>query len=126
MPDRDLSRLFLALAAGAVLVVAVTWTNRAIAAPKPIEPVFLHRFVEAPSDRPGYRKYVGATTRCVISGTLLGLYDDEKNVPPGAVGAVAIGHQSFYYAKDFALITKPGLSIFYAPTDLKLPLELMK
>ncbi|HZW54373.1 MAG TPA: hypothetical protein VFF00_10070, partial [Candidatus Elarobacter sp.] len=64
--------------------------------------------------------------RCTITGTLLGVYDDTKPIPVGALGAVAIGHTSFYYAADFKLVTKPGLSMFYAPSALKLPDELLQ
>jgi hypothetical protein len=35
--------------------------------------------------RPGFRKYVSATTGSAITGRLLGIYD-EDHVPAGAVG----------------------------------------
>lgn len=86
---------------------------------------FLHRFAETASDRPGYRRYVGAAKNCTITGTLLGVYDEE-NVPREATGAIWLGHTNFFFAKDFKFTMKPGLSVFYAPTELMLPDELLK
>jgi hypothetical protein len=109
----------------ATVAVTVLWTNWATADPKMTDRVFIHRFSEVASDRAGYRKYVGVTPRATITGTLLGVYDDD-HVPPGAVGGVAIGHTVFFYAKDFVFATKPGVSSFYAPSTLRLPGELLK
>ena len=123
MKARNLSRkVALASLAGAGATIALT--GAAKAAPKVFSAGVIHRFSEVASDRPGYRKYVGATTGCTITGTLLGIYDDD-HVPPGAVGGVAIAHTVFFYAKDFLFTTKPGLSTFYAPVGLKLPDELL-
>jgi hypothetical protein len=80
--------------AGSFLVTANAQDGRAP------EALFLHRFSQAWSDRPGFRKYVGYTKRVVVTGTLLGVYHDGAP-PPGAVGGVAIGHTVFFRAKDF-------------------------
>lgn len=96
--------------------------------PPIIEPIFQHVFSEVPSDRTGYRKYIGASKRFTMAGTLLGVYDGNANqhVPNGAIGAIALGHTSFYFGKDFSFAMKPGTSAFYAPAAMKLPDELLK
>jgi hypothetical protein len=96
--------------------------------PKPpiTEPIFQHVFAEVPSERAGFRKYVGDSKRFTIRGTLLGIYDDQQNVPNGAIGAIALGHTSFYFGKDFSFTMKPGTSVFYTPAAMKLPDELVK
>jgi hypothetical protein len=124
MANHKLSR-GIALFAVTALVIGIAGTTRAAAVPKMTDRVFIHRFSEVPSDRTGFRKYVGATPRATITGTLLGVYDDD-HVPPGAVGGVAIGHTVFFYAKDFVFATKPGVSSFYAPSTMTLPAELLK
>jgi hypothetical protein len=89
------------------------------------EPLFLHRFAETSSDRPGFRKYVGYTKRVVVTGTLLGVYHDG-DAPPGAVGGVAIGHTIFFRARDFAITNlTAGTSTLYVPDSIKLPAELI-
>jgi hypothetical protein len=110
---------------GAILLVALVAANRPSPRTPLPAPVFLHVFAEVPSDREGYRKYVGESKRFTITGTLLGIYD-EQNVPRGAIGAVALGRTSFYFAKDFKFSMKPGSSAFYAPAAMNLPDELLK
>lgn len=113
-------------ATGAAIGIAVI--GAASPSPKPpiTEPIFQHVFAEVPSERPGYRKYVGESKRFKMTGTLLGVYDDQQNAPTGAIGAIALGHTSFYFGKDFSFTMKPGTSVFYAPATMKIPDELLK
>ncbi|MBV8750468.1 MAG: hypothetical protein JO103_12240 [Candidatus Eremiobacteraeota bacterium] len=67
------------------------------------------------------------TKNVVIVGTLLGISGDDVTPPAGAYGEVAIGHNLFFYAKGFTGVGKSeGLSILYAPVNMKLPDELLK
>ena len=126
MATTTLTRALWMAAAGAALgIVAI---GAASPSPKPpiTEPIFQHVFAEVQSDRAGYRKYVGESKRFKLAGTLLGVYDDQQNVPKGAIGAIALGHTSFYFGEDFSFAMKPGTSVFYAPVTMKLPAELLK
>jgi hypothetical protein len=92
------------------------------------EPIFEHVFSEVPSDRIGYRRYVGTSKRFSMTGTLLGVYDesDKQHIPKGAIGVIALRHTRFYFGEDFSFTMKPGTSVFYAPATMKLPVELLK
>ena len=126
MANCKVTRAIWIIGSGTILLVAFVAASRPTPKPPVAGPVFLHVFTEVPSDREGYRKYVGESKRFTITGTLLGLYDDQQHAPPGAIGTIALGHTSFYFAKDFKFSTKPGASAFYAPATLKLPDELLK
>jgi len=115
------------LAAGAVLTLAVS------AAGSPDKPftsgrrLVADRFAEVPTDRIGYRKYVGTVRKCTVAGTLLGIDDDrEASIPAGAVGVIALGHSLLYFGNDFTIVQKPGRSVVYTPAAFKLPAELLK
>jgi hypothetical protein len=118
--------LWIAATGAAFGLVAIGAASRPSPKPPITEPIFQHVFAEVMSDRAGYRKYVGDSKRFTITGTLLEIYDDQQNVPKGAIGAIALGHTSFYFGKDFSFTMKPGTSVFYAPATMKLPAELLK
>ena|ERR1700738_5105459 len=109
----------------ATVFVVASWSKAKGSTPS--EPLFLHRFSEVTSERPGFRKYVGITKRIVISGTILGALDASAAPPVGAYGAVAIGHTLFYRTKDFtANGVSEGTSVLFVPVAMKLPAELLK
>ena len=116
----------MAATGAAIGIVAIGAASRPAPKPPSTEPIFQHVFSEVPSERAGYRKYVGESKRFTIAGTLLGIYDDQQNVPKGAIGAISLGHTSFYFGKDFSFTMRPGTSEFYAPATMKLPDELLK
>ena len=116
----------MAATGAAIGLLAIGAGSRPSPKPPITEPIFQHVFAEAASDRAGYRKYVGESKRFTMTGTLLGIYDDQQNVPKGAIGAIALGHTSFYFGKEFSFTMKPGTSLFYAPATMKLPDELLK
>lgn len=91
-----------------------------------MEPLFLHRFSETPSDRLGFRRYVGTTKHVVISGVLLGIVTEGVPAPVRSYGAVAIGHNLFYFEKGFTTTGKSsGCSVLYVPADIMFPEELL-
>ncbi len=127
MPNRIVKVAILALTTGAIIALIVASTGKADPIRKQAEPLFVHRFTEVASDRPGFRKYQGVTKNVVIAGTLLGMSRDDVKPPPGAYGEVAIGHNLFYYEKGFIGVGKhEGLSVLYVPADMSLPDELLK
>jgi len=90
-------------------------------------PSFLHRFTEVPSDRVGFRKYVGITRPYVIQATLLGIYVEHAAPPAGAYGAVALTHKLFYYEKGLRTGgVELGESVLYVAASMKFPDELLK
>jgi hypothetical protein len=117
---------WMAATGAAIASAAIGGSSARWPQPPITEPIFQHVFSEVQSDRAGYRKYVGESKRFKLTGTLLGVYDDQQNVPKGAIGAIALGHTSFYFGEDFSFTMKPGTSVFYAPATMKLPVELLK
>lgn len=124
----SLTRTMWIVGSAAALVLAVSAVGRPTAKPgAPAEAVFAHRFTEIRSDRVGFRKYVGDTSRCMITGTLLGIDDDsERSVPAGAIGAIALAHSMYYFGSDFSIVQKPGRSVVYTAMEMELPAELIK